>query len=498
MFEEASSQEHLVAKVEAPYDLQFIPLMLDWATGITQTAGSDERETSGIRLALEETLAFIINAYEEAETWELINLGIRISRDGNTEISISNAGPPVHLDRISTYDPAAPSDEDLDGLWYFLASKMVDSLEFKNLGMDGWLIVIQQRIANLVIEDDSCIDDTTDGGSGKKIVFSSRLGTPEDAGDLIDLTYDTYRYSYPGEEFYRKSQLKLAIENKDIISVVVEDDGTIVGNSSISISEEAPHCAYMGALMVRRAYRKTRAIMHMIRETARYIDENPIEAEVYYGTMVTEHVASQKAGAKVGLHPVALLLAVGAAVDYRGMNIGDGARESFTICSRLTKPCELKTIYLPEMHQAIMRPLLDKIGCNAAFHWGAPIRLSEKTEYSMVEFASEGTANITIATLSSDWQNILRKLLFSFHARKYRTVVFFVPAWKQPPADIDERMQQLNAVFTGIKPVSANKYYLVYCALTDTMDFDRLKLADPQIDALKEHVRQLYDTAMTL
>lgn len=498
MFNESTPQEHFVASVEVPFDLRFVSLVQNWATGITEIAGSDSRETEGIRVALEETLAFIIEAYPDAESWELIRIEIKMMTEGTADISVSNAGPPVHLDRIPNYNPEAPSEAGLDGLWYFLASKMVDNFEFKNLGMDGWLAAIKQNIANPCLEKDGRRAGSSTMNLPKKLKFTSRLATSQDAGDLMNLTYDTYRYSYPGEEFYYKSKLEQAIKNNDIVSVLVETDGNIVGSSCISIPQDTPHCAYMGSMMVRRAYRRTRAVMYIIRETDQYIHKNPLGVDIYYGTMVTEHSASQKAGAKVGLHPLALLLAVGAPVDYRGMNIRNGIRESFIICSRLTVPTTLEKIYLPAKHQEIMRPLLDKVGCDAEFAWEEESIQGDETSYLISEDDTEGSAYITVKQLGKDWTLHLRKLIFNLHARQLRSITILVPAWKQPPVDIDDGMSLLNAIFTGVKPVSTSEYYLVYCAVSDLVNFDRIVLADPLADDLKKHVQQLYNDSIML
>lgn len=495
MFEETTPEQHLAASVEVPYELRFSGLVLDWATGIVELAGGDQRELDGIRLALEETLTFIISSYDDAESWELIHIDARILTDGTAEFSMTNAGPPVHMDRIPEYNPSSPDEPDMDGLWYFLAQKMVDSLEFKNLGMDGWLVVIKQQLAAPSFETDEP-EGTDNNGPDKKLNFSSRLGTADDASQLMDLTYDTYRYSYPGEEFYHKSKLCQAMEEGNLVSMLVEDNGEIIGNSSITVPKDTPHCGYLGSLMVRRAYRRTRAIMLIIRDTKRYIEANPLGVDLYYGTMVTEHPASQKAGAKVGLHPTALLLAVGAAVNYRGMNIDNAQRESFLVCARLTKTPELETLFLPKRHQEFMKPLLEKVGCTAAFAWGNDADLSDDTALSISEDHTEKNGYVTISSLGDNWSDALRRAIFDLNTKGLRTTVILVPAWRQPPTNLDQDMARLNAVFSGIKPVSASKYYLVYCAVSDKVDFDQIQLADPNATALKEHVRQLYNETL--
>ncbi|MBN2640986.1 MAG: hypothetical protein JXR78_05000 [Victivallales bacterium] len=58
-------------------------------------------------------------------------------------------------------------------------------------------------------------------------------------------------------------------------------------------------------------------------------------------------------------------------------------------------------------------------------------------------------------------------------------------------------MAGLNAIFSGILPVSADECYMIYSALSCAIDFDRILLHDPLAYELKEHCRQLYNETFT-
>lgn len=109
--------------LEIPYDHRFMNMALDWAVANVTLAGGQQSDSDGLRLALEENLNFIIGAYPDAEPWELIRLGLHLLHDGMAEVTLSNAGPPVHLDRIPRYDPEDAAASDMDGLWFFWPSR---------------------------------------------------------------------------------------------------------------------------------------------------------------------------------------------------------------------------------------------------------------------------------------------------------------------------------------------------------------------------------------
>ncbi|OGV50565.1 MAG: hypothetical protein A2017_20530 [Lentisphaerae bacterium GWF2_44_16] len=182
--------------IEIPYDLRFTGLALDWISGLSGVAGGARKETDALRLAADETLTFLINSYPEAEIWERICIDFALQEGGIAEIVMTNAGPPVHLDRIPQYDPQTPSGTDLDGLWYFLASEAVDDFKFQNRGRDGWQVVIRKQLTGASFEMKVQALKPVSAAPARRTPFLVRLAVPEDAPGLVDLTYDTYRYSF--------------------------------------------------------------------------------------------------------------------------------------------------------------------------------------------------------------------------------------------------------------------------------------------------------------
>ena len=333
---------------------------------------------------------------------------------------------------------------------------------------------------------------TADATSDRKTPFVTRLATPEDAGKLVDLTYDTYRYSYPGETFYHESKLRELLAKREIISLVVEADGVIAGNSSFIISRHTPRCAYSCSLMIKPAFRQSKAIIHLLKEIDCYINSGSINVDLCYGATVTTHMGSQKAGARIGFRPLALHLAVCIAVDFRGMKLTSAERETFVICVRFTHTPALEVIYLPGRHHAVMAGLVTQSGFNCPLSAEEAIPAGELSQFTVDEDDIEHCAYLMFTELGQDWTTRLQKKVFALKAKGIQTIIILIPAWHPFPPGLDLEMGRLNAVFTGLKPVSAKECYIVYCALSGSVDFDRILLLDPLANALKEHSRQLY------
>lgn len=480
------------ASMQIPYDLRFLDSALDWAAGLCVLAGGSQSESDALRLASEETLTYLIDSYQDAESWEQINIEWTLWQGDLVEVVIANAGPPVHLARIPRYDPQAPEESQMEGLWYFLARGVVDDLAFTNQGFAGWRVAIQKQFGETSFAPRASAKGQEER-LDRKVAFATRVATPDDAADLIDLVYDTYRYTYPSEEFYHEPRLRLALEKGSISSVVVEADGTIVGNSSLILSPQTPRCAYSCSLMVKPAYRQSRAIIHLLNEVDRFLSSGNMDVDVCYANMVTTHTGSQKAGTKVGFTPLALIPSAFPSVEFRGMKAVNTDRESGVVSVRLTAPSQLEFLYLPERHHAVMAPLLAQCGLNCRL--SAEVATPAETNSQIVskEDPTEGNATLTVKQLGCDLVLRLQKRIFALRSQGIKTTMILIPAWAPIPPHLDQEMGKLQAIFTGVKPVSAQECYLVYTSVSLPVDFERIRLSDAHAVALKNHCALLFE-----
>ena len=113
--------------IEIPYDLRFMVVALEWTTELVDLSGINIKESNALRLALDEILTFLINSYADAEVWEQVRIEFALQAEGMAEITVTNAGPPVHLNQIPRYNPQTPSESEIDGLWYFHARQRMKS-----------------------------------------------------------------------------------------------------------------------------------------------------------------------------------------------------------------------------------------------------------------------------------------------------------------------------------------------------------------------------------
>lgn len=487
-----SNSSLLKLAIDVPYDRRFIRLVQDWIFQVIALANGNQSDAAALGLALEETLVSISEAFPDDDSNELIHIQFRLMEHGQSEITLENAGPPMHPDQIPEYNPKAPLTSDTAGLWYFLARAFADDIEFKNMGMDGWRVIIRKRLARWSFQRKRKTEKSMHTRPVHSGDLVTRPASPSDAAGLMDLTYDTYRYTYPAPEFYEKPALRQALETGKLNSIVVTHGTTIAGNLSFTVHPDRPNCAHLCSLMVKRRFRNSPVGRCLQDAQNRLLDDNQAGVDLYSVAMVTAHTFSQKVGAKSGLFPLALLLSVGAPVSYTGMSVTVKKRESFVFCIRLARPMELDTIYLPPHHHEVMRPLLAQAGCGAGLSGETKTPETPASVFREELNRTERHAYLTIRQIGVNWTTEIRKRLFRLRGRGIDCIIVLIPAWRALPPDIDLEMARHNGVFCGILPTSARRFFLAYCTLAHGVDFEEINLADPLADNLKRHIRDLY------
>lgn len=492
MREYKQSKTLFSTSISAPYDIRFTTGIRTWLAGVVDITGAGEQEKNALCLAVDEVLGFFISSYPDEDLRELLQVSFHLASDGLATVTIKNAGPPMRPDRIPTFDPQTPENSDMGGLWYFLARESVDTIEFHNLGMGGWRAELCKRL--------TCSSFACNGEEGETKTRNQvssrdlrlRMARPEDAAALVALTYDTYRYSYPAPDFYYEDRLRAALESGELVSLVVDTGGEIVGNTSLSISQNSPKSMYLSTLMVARSYRSSRVMTMLLEGQEQYMRENPPDVELFHLAMVTAHAASQKIAGKLGFSPLALLLNVGAMVDYRGMADPGAGRESFVTGVRFASGPHLKTLFIPAPHHEVMAPLLAQSGCVVELSNATDEPTFEHTVMRVEEDKVESWASVLIVEMGTDWARRLRKKVFALTSSGIAAVSILIPAWKPAPENLEQQLSSLNAVFSGIKPLSGEEFYLAYSVMTGAVDFERIHLADPLANILKEHIRNTY------
>ena len=249
----------MTTQLSTYHDIQAISIIRAYVAETGRFFGANDTEVQQLEMAAEEAAAFIIDALlpDKDEPFKIECKPI----EQGLSFYFENKGLPVDEENLPVYDSKNPTAS-MDGLSFFLIESLTDAVQFQNKGNDGWVLLFEKRLKtfrSLALDEEISEEELKRCGKEKLNVM---LATPEDAYELMELTYFTYRYSYAKEIFYYRKELEQAIARKKIIAFVgknSEDDIAI--NSAFFRSDYCDAIAEAGMLMSRPKYRLNRALV---------------------------------------------------------------------------------------------------------------------------------------------------------------------------------------------------------------------------------------------
>ena len=480
----------MITHLSTYHDIHAISIIRSFVAETGRFFGASNEELQQLELAAEEAAAFIINALLPDKD-ENFKIECRPIEKG-LSFYFENKGLPVDEENLPVYDSKNPTDS-LAGLPFFLIESLTDAVQFQNRGNDGWVLLFEKRFKafrSLKLEEE--ISQEVLSCCGKEKLQVS-LAHPEDAYDLIQLTYFTYRYSYVKEIFYYRKELEQAISSEKIIAFIgknSENDAVI--NSAFFRSESCDAIAEAGMLMSRPEYRLNRALLRLTRMQLQYIKEGNSGLRVLYSKLVTAHTKSQRLLMAYKFVPTALKLSVHDQAEFVGLDTHEVGRESLLYALIAPNGFEPTTLYVPNVHQEITAKLLSPIDVITLSN-DSGILANEKSTFTEVKFEEDRYAVLTVEEIGKDWLKEVRKYLHTFDNDGIITVQLYIPVDKPLPEDLNEKLFDLELFYSGVVIKTMQRWELVYTLLQGQhFDFDRVDVAEENAIELREYMRAQY------
>jgi anti-sigma regulatory factor (Ser/Thr protein kinase) len=480
----------LTTQLSTYHDIRAIDIIRSYVAETGRFFGADEKEIQQLKLASEEAAGFIISALipDKDENFNIVCEAIEQGLRFYFEIK----GIPIDEENMPVYDSVNPTDS-LDGLPFLLIESVTDAVKFQNKGNNGWELVFEKHFKTFQSLEVLNETDPEVLERCAKEKLPIVLATPEDAYDLIKLTYFTYRYSYAKEIFYYRKELQEAISTGRIIAFIGKNsEDEVVINSAFFRS---PHCdaiAEAGMLMSRPEYRQNRALLRLTRMQLKYIQEGDSGIRVLYSKLVTAHTRSQRLLTAYHFLPTALKLSIHDQAEFVGLDTEEVGRESLLYALLAPNGFEPTTLYVPQKHQKISRKLLESVDV---------IDISTQTDAVQNAYTS-GTveteeedryATINMEELGKDWFKWLRNHLHTCDNDGIITIHLHIPADHPLPEDLESKLHSLNLFYSGVSIKTMQRWELVYTLLQGQhFDFDTVALHEGSAIALHDYMRQEY------
>jgi len=480
----------MISRLSTYHDVRAIGIIRAFISETGRFFGADEGEVQQLELAAEEAAGFIISS-------------LLPDRDENFMIAckpivqglsfhFENRGLPVDEESLRVYDSKNPSDS-MEGLPFFLMESVTDAVQFQNRGNEGWVLVFEKRLKSFTdMKVSSEISPEVLKRCAKE-KLSVEIATPEDAYDLIQLTYFTYRYSYVKEIFYYRKALQEAISSGQIIAFIGKNrERKVVINSAFFRS---PHCdaiAEAGMLMSRPEYRMNHTLLRLTRKQWQYIKDGKNGLRVMYSKLVTAHMRSQRLLKAYDFVPTALKLSVHDKAEFVGLDTHEKGRESLLYALTAPNGFDKTTLFVPAAHRQITEMLLAPIDVITVSVQTAVVT-REVSAVSVEQFQEDLYATVTVENIGKDWLKQVRKHLNSLESDGVITVHLHIAADAPLPQELDEKLADMKLFYSGVVIKTMHRWELVYTLLQGQhFDFASVQLAEACPRALCDYMYRNY------
>jgi hypothetical protein len=253
--------------------------------------------------------------------------------------------------------------------------------------------------------------------------------------------------------------------------------------------------AELGAAMVIPEYRRTTAFSRLIKAMQRYHAENPQNLELLECHAVTSHTISQRTVTKIDARyrPFAILLNFFADPNFIAIENRAGAKESmlvfYNVHGRLTMP----RLYAPRVHQPVLEGLLVSSGHSMEVVTDTLKPEAPGSSITCTINEPLQLASLHLAEFGVTWDDDLRKALLGVSMQKIDTVIVRIKADQPLPPNLEQRLADLNLLFSGLVLESLESPWLHYMLINQPIDFSLIQIHDAMSQKLLGHIRNRYD-----
>lgn len=427
-----------------PNLMGYLPVVLKTIEALCEGHGFDKATTTPILIACEEAMANVIQhaflADEDAEFSLLI--------------APSPTGIAFHIrDKGMPYDPDHETfdEETLKGLGSFMIGKMMDQVQFHNLGNGGKELVLRKYFPLGITEQElqeaevAMRQPTT--LTAEQISY--RRFQPEDALEIARCAYESYGYTYAYEHIYFPERIRELNASGDLISLVASFGDQVLGHIALVKFDGADGLYEVGLAMTKQGYRGLHIFSKLVALSMAEAQKRGVSA--LFVQCVTTHIYSQKPPLKMGMQPTALLCAyVPSDIDFRQIKQATGDRSAVMVVTKVFDKRGLVTIYVPQRHRALLSHIYNRLNQPVLFATASSTALLAETSLSI-------NANLRMAKLflrrdGADIGQLIQQHLQRVRKEGVQMVEAFVNIFQPDAPALIEAAERDGFVLVGLLP----------------------------------------------
>jgi hypothetical protein len=275
---------------------------------------------------------------------------------------------------------------------------------------------------------------------------------PSDAPGVARAFYQTYGYAYDLPAVYDPRRLTELNQSGHYISIVAVTAGDeVVGHYALARDAGAPVADACGAVVVPE--HRGRNLLNRLRDAA---ESEAIALGLcgYYSEPVTDHPRTQSASESFGAKACGITLGE-APRNFlaRHMELSATAqRQSCMLYVKALKPREVRPIYAPPQHRAIIERIYSELGLAIAMADGAVAQTASGVLHSSISHADR-TGAIDIETIGLETVALVGQAVEDLrNIRRLGAVYISLPLENPGTAALCEAVESLGFFFSGVGP----------------------------------------------
>lgn len=444
-----------------PYNINNFDLAQLFVREIAKKIGFSGTSLDQIDIAVEVVVPFIMKqAYdsEESKTFDIICQKI----EGGMKILIKDMGMPFDPRTVARFNITKNiEDMEMEGIGIYLMNKMLDDLEFRNLGHLGKEIMMVKYLPQGNLQEQVPASDTDmmedSAVITEKIEFEVRRMMPEEAIEVSRCAYKSHGFSFFDDHIYYPERLVEMNRNLEMISAVaVTRENDLMGHAALVFQNPEDTIAELTFAFVNIEYRGQGALNRL----TDFLLQVPKKRKLtgIYSYAVAVHPYTQKSLAKYGLKDCGILLATSPA-SWRFKGISDDTSQRISVVlsfKYMREPSELN-LYPPVHHKAMIARLYDSLGVQHQFRLPESPAPSFKTAVSEIDVAEnelEGSAVIYVLNYGENILKVIRKTLRELCVKQIACIDMLIRLNDPLTCYLTEEFEKMGFFFAGILPDS--------------------------------------------
>ncbi|HOW24694.1 MAG TPA: ATP-binding protein [Bacteroidales bacterium] len=444
-----------------PYNINNFDLAQSFVREIAKKIGFSGTSLDQIDIAVEVVVPFIMNQTydsEESKTFDIICQKI----EQGMKILIKDMGMPFDPRTVARFNVTKNiEDMEMEGIGLYLMQKMLDDLEFRNLGHLGKEIMMVKYLPQEDRQEQEPAGDThmmEDAAAiSEKIDFEVRRMMPEEAIEVSRCAYKSHGFSFFDEHIYYPERLVEMNRSLEMISAVaVTRENDLMGHAALVFQNPEDTIAEFTFAFVNIEYRGQGALNRL----TEFLLQVPKKRKLtgIYSYAVAVHPYTQKSLAKYSLKDFGILLATSpASWRFKGISDDTSQRISVVLSFRYMREPVGLTLYPPAHHREMISRLYESLG--AAHHYHQPESLEPVFKASQAEIhvavnEMEGCAVIYVLNYGENILKLIRRTLRELCVQHISCIDMLIKLTDPLTYHLTSEFEQMGFFFAGILPDS--------------------------------------------